>query len=67
MLFPLGLWCDTESILDNTGESDDSGNPINEQVDNFPGVDGEIDQPVYEEPQTRSHTKQLIKANVLMD
>ena len=38
-----------------------------EQVDNFLIVDGEIDQPVYEGPQTWSHTKQIMKANVLMD
>ena len=43
--------------------------PIKEQVDNFPTVDsdGEVGQPVYEGPQTRSCTKQLMKANVLMD
>ena len=67
MLFPLGLWCDTESILDDTGESENSGNPVEEQVDNFPIIDGEVDQPIYEGPQTQSHTKQLMKANVLMD
>ena len=67
MLFPLGLPCDTESILDDTGESENSGNPVEEQVDNFWIVDGEIDQPVYEGPQTQSRTKQLMKANVLMD
>ena len=66
MLFLLGLWCDTESILDNMGGSEISGNPVEEQV-NFPIIDGEIDQPVYEGPQTRSHKKQLMKANVLMD
>ena len=37
------------------------------EVDNFPIVDGEVDQPVYEGPQTQSHTKQLMRANVLMD
>ena len=47
MLFPLGLQYDTESILYNTGGSEISGNPVEEQVDNFPIVDGEIDQPVY--------------------
>ena len=40
MLFPLGLWHDTESILDDTGKSKSSGNPVEEQVDNFPIVDG---------------------------
>ena len=67
MLFPLGLWHDTESILDNTGESENSGNPVEERVDNFLIVDGEIDQPVYKGPQTWSCIKQLMKANVLMD
>ena len=67
MLFLLGLRHDIGSILDDTGKSENSGNPAGEQVDNFPIIDGEVDQPVYEGPQTRSHTKQLMKANVLMD
>ena len=44
-----------------------SGNPVEEQVDNFPIIDGEVDQPIYERPQTQSHTKKLMKANILMD
>ena len=67
MLFPLGLRHDTESILNDTGESEILGNPVNEQVDNFPLGDGEVDQPVYEGPQTQSRTKKLMKANILMD
>ena len=67
MLFPLDLWLDTECILEDTGRSEISGNPVKIKVDNFPIVDGNIDQPVYEGPQTWSHTKQLMKANVLMD
>ena len=69
MLFLLGLWHDTESILDDTGESAYLGNPVKKQVDNFStgDSDGEVDQPVYEGPQTWSHTKQLMKANVLTD
>ena len=69
MLFPLGLRHDTESILNDIGESEKSGNTVEEQVDNFPNIDGdgEVDQPVYEGPQTQSHTKQLMKANVLKD
>ena len=35
MLFPLRLWHDTESILDDTVESKNIGNPVTEQVDNF--------------------------------
>ena len=50
MLFPLGIRCDIESILDNTGKSENSGNPVSVQVDNFPVSNGEVDQPVYEGP-----------------
>ena len=67
MLFPLGLWHDIGSILDDTGKFEISRNPVEEQVENFSMVDGEIDQPVYKGPQTWSHTKNLMKANVLMD
>ena len=67
MLFLLDLQHDTESMLDDTGESEKLGNPVVEQVDNFPIVDGEVDQPVCEGPQTQCCTKQLMKANVLMD
>ena len=67
MLFPLGLQCDTESVLNDIGESKNSGNPVLEQVDNFPTSDGEVDQPIYKGPQTRSCTRNLMKANILMD
>ena len=60
MLFLLGLWYDTESILDNASKSEVPRNPVVEQVDNFLIVDSEIDQSVHEGPQTQSHTKQLI-------
>ena len=61
MLFSLGLWNDTESILDDTDESENSGNPVKEQVDNFPiaDSDGEVDQPVYEGPQTQELYKTI--------
>ena len=36
------------------------------QVDNFSNDDGEVDQPVYEGPHTRSHTRKLMKTNCLM-
>ena len=42
-------------------------NPDLAQVDNFSNSDGEIDQPVYEGPQTQSCTRNLMKANVLMN
>ena len=38
-----------------------------EQVDNFPPSDGEVDQSIYEGPQTQSCTRNLMKANILMD
>ena len=65
MLFPLGIWHDTESMLDYFGRSESKEDPGN-QVDNSSN-DGEVDQPIYEGPQTRSHTRQLLKANLLMD
>ena len=67
MLFPLGLRRDSESILPNLAEFENLENPNLAQVDNFSNSVGEIDQPVYEGPQTWSHTKNLIKANVLMN
>ena len=67
MLFPLGLQCETESVLNDIGGSANSGNPVPEQVDNFPTSDGEVDQPAYKGPQTWSHTRNLMKANILMD
>ena len=67
MLFPLGIRCDTESMLDDIGESENSGNPVSIQVDNFPFSDGEVDQPVYEGPQTQSCSRKLMKANILMN
>ena len=66
MLFPLGLRHDSENIFNDTGYSEKLGNPVLEQVDNFPISDGEVDQPVYEGPQTWSCTKKLMKANILM-
>ena len=67
MLFLLGIRHDIEGILDDIGGSENSGNPVSVQVDNFPVSDGEVDQPVYEGPQTQSHSKKLMKANILMD
>ena len=53
--------------MNDTGYSEKLGNPVLKQVDNFLISDGEVDQPVYEGPQTQSHTKKLMKANILMD
>ena len=54
MLFPLGLQHDFKNILPDMGESENSGNPDPDQVDNFPTVDGEVDQPVHDGPQIRA-------------
>ena len=67
MLFLLALQHDIESTLNDMGESEILGNPFIEQVDNFPINDGEMDQPVHKGPLTQSHTRQLMKANTLMD
>ena len=65
MLFPLGIRCDTESTLDDFGRSESKEDP-GDQIDNSSN-DGEVDQPIYEGPQTRSPTRKLLKANLLMD
>ena len=66
MLFLLDLRCDSGSILSNLAEFENMENPELNQVDNFSNGDGEVDQPVYEGPQTRSHTRKLMKANTIM-
>ena len=66
MLFPLALQCDSGSILSNLAEFENTENPESNQVDNFSNDDGEVDQPVYEGPQTRSCTRNLMKANTIM-
>ena len=66
MLFPLVLRRDSGSILPNLAEFENTENPESNQVDNFSDNDGEVDQPVYEGPQTRSRTRKLMKANCLM-
>ena len=43
MLFPLGIQHEIEGILDDIGRSENSGNPVSVQVDDFPVSDGEID------------------------
>ena len=66
MLFLLALRCDSGSILSNLAEFENTENPESNQVDNFSNDDGEVDQPVYEGPQTQSHTRNLMKANAIM-
>ena len=53
--------------MNDIGESENSGNSVPVQVDNFPTSDGEVDQPIYVRPQMQSHTRNLMKANILMD
>ena len=65
MLFPLGIRCDTENILDDFSGSESKEDP-GDQVDNSSN-DGEVDQPIYEGPQTQSFTRKLLKANLLID
>ena len=52
--------------MSNLAEVENTENPESNQVDNFSNGDGEVDQPVYEGPQTQSHTRKLMKANILM-
>ena len=52
--------------MPNLAEFENTENPESNQVDNFSNDDGEVDQPVYEGPQTRSRTRKLMKANCLM-
>ena len=52
--------------MPNLAEFENTENPESNQVDNFSNDDGEVDQPVYEGPQTWSHTRKLMKANCLM-
>ena len=66
MLFPLALRCNSGSTLPKLAEFENTENPDKDQVDSFSNSDGEVDQPVYEGPQTRSRTGKLMKANCLM-
>ena len=66
MLFLLDLRRDSGSILSNLAEFENTENPELNQVDNFSSDDGEVDQPVYEGPQTRNRTRKLMKANTIM-
>ena len=66
MLFLLDLRCDSGSILSNLAEFENTENPELNQVDNFSNDDVEVDQPVYEGPQTQSCARKLMKANTIM-
>ena len=52
--------------MSNLAEFENTENPELNQVDNFSNDDGEVDQPVYEGPQTQSRTGKLMKANTIM-
>ena len=52
--------------MPNLAEFENTENLESNQVDNFSDNDGEVDQPVYEGPQTWSCTRKLMKANCLM-
>ena len=65
MLFPLHFQHETENNIDNIGEFDSEGTPKQTQDDVH--ISDLEDQPVYEGPQTQSHTKALMKANLIMN
>ena len=52
--------------MSNLAEFENTENPDLDQVDNFSNDYGEVDQPVYEGPQTQSCTRKLMKANTVM-
>ena len=66
MLFPLALRRDSGSVLPSLAEFENTENPDINQVVNFSNSDGEVGQPAYEGPQTRSRIRKLMKANCLM-
>ena len=65
MLFPLHYQCETESNIDDIGESDSERTP--EQIQDDVHMSDLEDQPVYKGPETQSHTKALMKANLIMN
>ena len=64
MLFLLHYWCEIESNIDDLGESDRTAP---EQIQGDAEMSDLEDQPVYQGPQTQSHTKALMKANLIMN
>ena len=65
MLFPRNYHHETESNIDNTGKFDSNGTP--EQFQDDVQMSDLEDHPVYEGPQTQSHRKALMKANLIMN
>ena len=65
MLFLLHYKCEIKSNIDDIGEFDDKR--ASEQIQDNVHMSDPEDQPLYEGPQTQSHTKALMKANLLMN
>ena len=65
MLFLLQYQREIESNIDDIGEFDEKRTP--EQIQDDVHKSDLEDQPVYRGPQTWSHTKALMKANLLMN
>ena len=65
MLFLLHYQHEIESNIENIGEFDDKQTP--EQTQDDVQMSDPGDQPIYQGPQTQSHTKALMKANLLMN
>ena len=65
MLFLLNYRREIESNIDDLGESDRKIAP--EQIQGGAGMSDLEDQPIYQGPQTRNHTKSLMKANLIMN
>ena len=64
MLFPLNYRREIEGNIDDLGKSD---RMAPEQIQGDVEISDLEDQPVYQGPQTRSHTKALMKANLIMN
>ena len=67
MLFPLGIRRDIDCISADNIDSELLRDPVAEQVNESQSEGGEVDQSIYEGPQTRSRTRKLAKANLLLD
>ena len=65
MHFPLNYHCEIESDIGGNGESEKlmTSEQIQSEV-----IESDLeDQPVYQGPQTQSHTKTLMKVNLVMN
>ena len=64
MLFPLNYHHEIESDIGGNDESEKLS--TTEQIWDDVTLSDLVDQPIYQGPQTRSHTKALMKANLVM-